>query len=140
MTPSWLAMVCSVGSNQPFRQGSRTFCFQTYSVLTFSFFGKSSFLDKFQIQKSSKKLYVPEPPTVVILLSRSKGRTCETNRFGPMKFHYCDKVGHSLVLVLARATEKGETRATRDLLHNTRSATGFPLGVVHILPELQKAI
>ena len=72
------------------------------------------------------KLNFPEPLTVVILLFRSKGRTCETNRFGPMKFHYCDKVGHCLILIVARATEKGKMRARRDLLHNTRSATGFP--------------
>ena len=72
------------------------------------------------------KLNVPEPLTVVILLFRNKGKTCETNRFGPMKFHYCDKVGLSLTLVVARSTEMGEMRATKVLLHNLRSATGFP--------------
>ena len=25
---------------------------------------------------------------------RSGGKTCETNKGGPMKFHYCDKVRH----------------------------------------------
>ena len=34
------------------------------------------------------------------LVSRSNGKTCETNRYGPMKFHYCDKVAAFNILLV----------------------------------------
>ena len=62
------------------------------------------------------------------LLVRSNGKTCETNRFGPMKFHYCDKVGQGLALVVVRRTGQAKTRASkRTLLQCRRSVKGFPL-------------
>ena len=62
------------------------------------------------------------------LLARSNGKTCETNRFGPMKFHYCDKVGQGLALVVVRRTGQAKTRASkRTLLQCRRSVKGFPL-------------
>ena len=66
--------------------------------------------------------------TTSFLLIRSAGKTCETNRFGPMKFHYCDKVGYRLSLVVVRRTGQAKTHASkRNPHHSPRSVTGFPL-------------
>ena len=69
--------------------------------------------------------------TTSFLLIRSAGKTCETNRFGPMKFHYCDKVGYRLSLVVVRRTGQAKTHASkRNPHHSPRSATGCPLFLI----------